>query len=420
MSLILAVTFLVLLTLSFPIAHALMIGASLGVLSSDHLSLFGIIQQIFLPTQSFPLIAIPFFIMAADLMMSGRLGQHLIDFATDLVGRFRGGHAQVSVLGSTLFGGVSGSAVADATALGKLLIPWQIKVGYPRAFCGATIAAAATIDILIPPSIPLILYSLVSNASIGALFFAGILPGLFLAVGFTLVCNISARVRNFPYEKTPVAWGAMAKRGLYAMPALLMPVLVLLALRFGVLTPTEVSTSAVVYAMLVSGLFYRDLTWDRVKDSVYTAGVSTGVVLLLIMASTAAGWILTLEQVPERFLDWAKGSFDSKASVILLMNFMMLVAGMFIDLPAAILLLAPLFVPLATSYGIDLVQLGIIMVVNLAIGLYTPPVGTTLFIGSMISGASIGRTVKELLPFYIVGLIVLALMSYVPAFTLRM
>ena len=420
MSLILAVTFLVLLTLSFPIAHALMIGASLGVLSSDHLSLFGIIQQIFLPTQSFPLIAIPFFIMAADLMMSGRLGQHLIDFATDLVGRFRGGHAQVSVLGSTLFGGVSGSAVADATALGKLLIPWQIKVGYPRAFCGATIAAAATIDILIPPSIPLILYSLVSNASIGALFFAGILPGLFLAVGFTLVCNISARVRNFPYEKTPVAWGAMAKRGLYAMPALLMPVLVLLALRFGVLTPTEVSTSAVVYAMLVSGLFYRDLTWDRVKDSVYTAGVSTGVVLLLIMASTAAGWILTLEQVPERFLDWAKGSFDSKTSVILLMNFMMLVAGMFIDLPAAILLLAPLFVPLATSYGIDLVQLGIIMVVNLAIGLYTPPVGTTLFIGSMISGASIGRTVKELLPFYIVGLIVLALMSYVPAFTLRM
>jgi tripartite ATP-independent transporter DctM subunit len=169
-----------------------------------------------------------------------------------------------------------------------------------------------------------------------------------------------------------------------------------------------------------AGAIDASTTWDRVKDSVYTAGVSTGVVLLLIMASTAAGWILTLEQVPERFLDWAKGNFDSRASVILLMNLMMLVAGMFIDLPAAILLLAPLFVPLATSYGIDLIQLGIIMVVNLAIGLYTPPVGTTLFIGSMISGASIGRTVMELLPFYVVGLIVLALMSYVPVFTLRM
>lgn len=419
MSVVLAVVFLLLLALSFPVSHALVIGASLGVLSSDNLSLFGVIQQLFLPTQSFPLIAIPFFVMAAELMMTGKLGQHLIDFATDLVGRFRGGHAQVSVLGSTLFGGVSGSAVADATALGGVLVPWQIKIGYPRAFCGATIAAASTIDILIPPSIPLILYSLVSSASIGALFFAGILPGLLLAVGFMVVCNVSARIRNFPYHKEPVVWSQMGWRGLYALPALIMPVLVLLALRSGILTPTEVSTSAVVYAMLVSGLLYRDLTWERIKKSIYTAGISTGVVMLLIMASTAAGWILTLEQVPQNFLDWAKDSIHSQFAAIMLMNFMMLVAGMFVDLPAAILLLTPLFLPLAKSYGIDLVQLGVVMVVNLAIGLYTPPVGTTLFIGSMLSKSSIGQTVKELLPFYAVGLIVLALMSYVPALTLR-
>lgn len=419
MSLILAIAFLVLLALSFPVSHALVVGATLGVLSSDNLSLFGIIQQLYLPTQSFPLIAIPFFIMAAELMMTGKLGTHLIDFATDLVGRFRGGHAQVSVLGSTLFGGVSGSAVADATALGAVLVPWQIKMGYPRAFCGATIAAASTIDILIPPSIPLILYSLVSNASIGALFFAGILPGLLVSLGFLVVCNVSARLRRFPYMKEPVAWGLMAKRGLYAMPALMMPVLVLLSLRSGVITPTEVSTSAVVYAMLVSGLFYRDLTWARVRKSIYAAGVATGVVLLLIMASTAAGWILTLEQIPEQFLNWAKGNFNTRFSALLLMNGMMLVAGMFVDLPAAILLLTPLFLPLAKSFGIDLVQLGIVMVVNLAIGLYTPPVGTTLFIGSMLSKASIGATVKELVPFYAVGLVVLALMSYVPALTLH-
>ena len=204
------------------------------------------------------------------------------------------------------------------------------------------------------------------------------------------------------------------------MPALLMPVLVLVALRFGVLTPTEISTTAVLYALVVSALFYRDLSWDRIKRSVYTAGIATGVVLLLIMASTVAGWILTLEQVPERFLEWAKGTFNTQFSIILLMNLMMLVAGMFIDLPAAILLLAPLFLPLAESYGIDLVQLGVVMVVNLAIGLYSPPVGTTLFIGSMLSKSSIGQTVKELLPFYAVGLVVLALMSYVPALTLRM
>jgi tripartite ATP-independent transporter DctM subunit len=418
MSLILIGAFVACLVLSFPIAHALLAGATLSVLLSDDLSLYGIVQQIFLPTQSFPLIAIPFFIMAAELMMAGALGKNLMAFATDLVGRFRGGHAQVSVLGSTLFGGVSGSAVADATALGKLLIPWQVKNGYPKAFCGATIAAASTIDILIPPSIPLILYSLVSNASLGRLFLAGVVPGLMLAAGFLIVCNVSARRRGFPYQKEPVSWVLMVKRGFYALPALMMPVLVLIALRFGVMTPTEVAAAAVIYAMLVSGLFYRDLSWGRIKDSVYSAGVATGVVLLLIMASTAVGWILTLEEIPQRFLDWTKGHFDTPFSVILLMNLMMLLAGMFIDLPAAILLLAPLFVPLATLYGIDLVQLGVVMVVNLAIGLYTPPVGTTLFIGSMLSKASVGATVRELLPFYAVGLLVLLLMSYVPAFTL--
>ena len=209
---LLAGVFFLLLALSFPIAHALVTGATVAVMMSDYLSPFGIIRQMYLPTQSFPLIAVPFFMMATALMMGGKLGRHLIDFATELVGRFRGGHAQVSVLGSTLFGGVSGSAVADATALGRLLVPWQISMGYPRAFCAATIAASATIDILIPPSIPLILYALVSNASIGALFVAGILPGLMLAVGFL----VSARLRGFPYERMPLSWGLILRRAGYA------------------------------------------------------------------------------------------------------------------------------------------------------------------------------------------------------------
>ena len=419
MSLLLAVVFALLLALSFPVAHALIIGTTVGVLSSDHLSPFGIIQQLYLPTQSYPMIAIPMFVIAGHMMMSGKLGNNLIAFATDLVSRFRGGHAQVSVLGSTLFGGVSGSAVADATALGGVLIPWQVKMGYPRAFCGATIAAASTIDILIPPSIPLILFALVSNASIGALFLAGILPGLLLAVGFLAVCNISARLRGFPYDRQPMSWRTLGQRALYAMPALLMPVLVLIGLRFGVATPTEVSTLAVISAVLVSGIFYRDLTWARIMASLRSAGMATGVVMLLIMASTAVGWILTLEQVPDRFLEWAQDSFTTQFSVLMLMNVVMLVVGMFIDLPAAILLLGPLFVPLAEAYQVDLVQLGIIMVVNLAIGLYTPPVGATLIIGSMISRASIGQTVRELLPFYVVALLVLLMMSYLPWLTIH-
>jgi len=419
MSLIMVVVFAALLLLSFPVAHGLVIGSTLGIMWGGQLPLFAVIQQIFSPTQSFPLIAIPFFVMSGELMMSGKLGKHMIDFATDLVGRFRGGHAQVSVLGSTLFGGVSGSAVADATALGSVLVPSQKSLGYPGAFCGATIAAASTIDILVPPSIPLILYALISNASIGGLFFAGILPGLMLAVGFLVVCNISARLRGFPYEKNPVAWGAMARRGFYALPALMLPVIVLFSLRFGLATPTEISTISVVYSLIVSSVLYRDMTWARIKRSIFFAGAATGVVMLLIMGSMVAGWIMTLEQIPEAFIEWAKGSFNTQASVLALMNLIMLVAGMFIDLPAAILLLGPLFVPLATTYNIDLIQLGVMMVVNLAIGLYSPPVGTTLFIGSMLAKASIGETVKELIPFYAVGLTVLALITYVPSLTLH-
>ncbi len=420
MSAVMVIVFLLCLALSFPVAHGLLIGSTLGLMTSDHLPLFAVVQQLYAPTQSFPLIAIPFFVMAGELMMSGKLGERLIEFATDLVGRFRGGHAMVSVLGSTLFGGVSGSAVADATALGAVLVPWQKKMGYPPAFCGATIAAASTIDILIPPSIPLILFALVSNASIGALFFAGIVPGLMLAVGFLAVCNISARFRGFPYDTEPVAWGTMARRGLFALPALLLPVFILLALRFGVATPTEISTIAVVYSMLVSAFFYRDLTWARVKKSLIFAGVASGVVMLLIMTSTIAGWILTLEQVPDLFIEWSKETFDSKVGILMMMNAIMLFAGMFMDLPAAILLLGPLFVPLAVSFQIDLVQLGVMMVVNLAIGLYSPPVGTTMFIGAMLSKASIGETVKELIPFYVVALLVLALMTYVPGLTLQL
>ncbi|WP_305074998.1 TRAP transporter large permease subunit [Propionivibrio sp.] len=222
-----------------------------------------------------------------------------------------------------------------------------------------------------------------------------------------------------PYEKNPVDWGQMARRGVYALPALMLPVFVLVGLRFGFATPTEISTFAVVYSIVVSSVIYRDMTWERITRSLVFAGAASGVVLLLIMGSSCAGWIMTLEQIPERFIEWAQGSIHSQVGVLALMNLLMLFAGMFIDLPAAILLLGPLFVPLANAYHIDLIQLGVMMVVNLAIGLYSPPVGTTLFIGSMLAKASIGQTVKELLPFYGVGLIVLGMMTYIPAMTLR-
>lgn len=416
---VLIVTFFGLMFLAVPVGHVLVAAASASVLASGSLPLMIVVQQMFQQTQSFPMLALPFFILAGSLMMSGRLGEKMIAFATLLVQRYRGGLTSTSVVGSCVFGGVSGSAVADATAIGGMLIPWQKQQGYPPAYCAANNSAASTIAILIPPSIPLILYSLVSDVSVSALFYAGVLPGLVLTSGFVLVNNISARMRGFPFEKIPFDGAKFRQLLLEASPALAMPLFILLFLRFGVATPTEVSVLAVLYSLAAGVFIYRDMTWARFYHAVIAAGVATGVVMLVIMASAVIGWIMTYAQVPQTFSQWALGVLKEPWLIILAMNLIMLVAGMFIDLPAAILLLGPIFVPLAKVIGLDLTQLGIVMVLNLAVGLYTPPVGTTLFISASIARTKIIETTKELAPFYLMALAILFAFSYVPALTLK-
>jgi tripartite ATP-independent transporter DctM subunit len=387
--------------------------------TSDRVPLDLLVQQMVAQVQSFPLIAIPFFMLTGSLMMGGRLGAALVGVLSTLIGRFHGGPAQVGVLSSTLFGGVSGSAVADASAIGSLLIPWHKRLGYPPAFSAATLAAAATIDILIPPSIPMILFALTANASIAALFVAGILPGLLMCGGFMFMCWWVGRRRNFPRDLTPIDWSVFRTHLMYASPALLLPVLIVVFLRFGIATPTEVAVLSTLYAAAVSVVVYRDLSFKRLNDAVVSAGLATGVVLLVIMASAAIGWLLTYDQMPSGVANWVTRNVSQDWIVILIMNLLMLFLGMFIDLPAAILLLTPVFLPLAQSIGMDPVQLGIMMVVNLAVGLYTPPVGTTLFITSALAKVKVGQTVRELGPFYFVAFLVLALVSYVPASILR-
>jgi TRAP-type transport system large permease protein len=415
MSLMLIFLFLFLVLLALPVAHALLAGAAGAILMFNPRVLNTLVEQMVSQSQSFPLIAVPFFMLTGSLIMSGRLGQYLIDLVTFLVGRFHGGPAQVGVLSSTIFGGVSGSAVADASAIGSLLIPWQKKLGYPPAFSAATLASAATIDILIPPSIPFILYALASGASIGALFIAGVLPGLLLCAGFMLVCYVVGRRRGFPRVTTKLATNQLWVLVKYSLPALVMPALIIVLLRFGVATPTEVAILSTLYALIASLVIYRDLTWQRLHQAVHEAAIATGVVMLIIMASAVVGWLITLDQLPAAFTQFAQNTLREKWLIILAMNLLMLVIGMFLDLPAAVLLLTPIFVPLAASVGMDSVQLGVMMVVNLATGLYTPPVGTTLFITSSVAGVKIGQTVRELLPFYFVALLVLVLVSYVPA-----
>jgi TRAP-type transport system large permease protein len=419
MTALILIVFLAAAVIAVPIAHALLVAAMAAAATSDRVPLDLLVQQMVAQVQSFPLIAIPFFMLTGSLMMGGRLGEALIGVLSTLIGRFHGGPGQVGVLSSTIFGGVSGSAVADASAIGSLLIPWQKRLGYPPAFSAATLAAAATIDILIPPSIPMILFALSSNTSVAALFVAGILPGLLMCAGFMAVCWWVGKKRDFPRETRKLDWGVFGTQLLYASPALVLPVLIVIFLRFGIATPTEVSVLSTLYAGVVSVIVYRDLGWKRLHGAVVDAGLATGVVLLVIMSSAAIGWLLTFDRMPDGVVGWAQAHLSSGGSVILLMNLLMLVCGMFIDLPAAVLLLTPVFVPLANSIGMDLTQLGIMMTVNLAIGLYTPPVGTTLFITSSLAKVKVGETVRELGPFYLVAFIVLFLVSYVPASILK-
>jgi tripartite ATP-independent transporter DctM subunit len=411
--------FIVAALLSVPIAHALVLASVSALLLMGRIPVDLAVQQMISQVQSFPLIAIPFFMMTGALMVSGKLGQSLVNLLSMMIGRVHGGPAQVGVLSSTIFGGVSGSAVADASAIGSMLIPWLKKLGYPAPFAAGTLAAAATIDILIPPSIPMIIYALVSGASIGALFVAGILPGLLMCGGFMLVCYIQGRRRNFPRDTTPFVWAAFWKQLLQTGPALMMPVLIIVFLRFGIATPTEVSVMSTLYALVVAAVVYRDLTLDKLRKAAIEAGISTGVVLLIIMASSIVGWIVTYEQLPAVFTRFATETLQSPWLIILAMNLIMLAIGMFIDLPAAVLLLTPMFVPLASAVSMDTVQLGIMMIVNLSIGLYHPPIGTTLFITSSIAKVRIGDVVVELIPFYMVAVGLLLGFAYLPWLTIH-
>lgn len=409
--------FFMLLALAVPVAHAMMGGVAFALwLEGKPMAV--VAQRLFTPTQSFPMLAVPFFILAGSLMMQGRFGEYLVNIARLLVGNMKGGLGQVSVIGSVMFGGVSGSAVADASAMGNALIPVQKEAGYPGGFAAAINSASSTISVLIPPSIPLILYGLVSNVSIIDLFVAGILPGVLLGVGMFAAVWWVARRDNLP--RSPLAGGFRAFRSqiFAAIPALLMPVFVIGTLRFGVATPTEVSVMAVAYALIVGGLIYRDLTPRRMWAAAVETAMMTGAVMLIIMASSTIQWLLTAERVPQMLAEWVGMTFSQPWMVIIMLNLVMLVVGAFLDLPAAVLLLGPLFVTIGQAIGMDPVQLGLMMVVNLAIGLYTPPVGTTLFISAAIARVGIGATVRALIPFYLVAVTVLLLISFVPALTI--
>lgn len=418
MSLILVLAFIVLMVLAIPVGHGLIIASAAAIVLDGGVPLLVVVQQMFQQTQSFPMLALPFFMLAGALMMGGRLGQELLDFASEGMKRWTGGELSTTVVASVAFGGVSGSAVANASALGSVLIPWQKSRGYPAGLCAANNATSSVIDILIPPSIPMILYALVSGTSVADLFVAGMLPGILMAVGLVATCWWISKRRGYKASDEPANRRALARLALKSSPAIALPILIMVGLRFGFATPTEMAVLSVVYSLLLSFFLYRDLSWTRFKDSMIEAGIATGVVMLVIMGSAVVGWILTFDQVPTRVAEWVSATIQNKYLVILALNILMLLVGMPLDLPPAILLLGPIFVPLAASIGLDPVQLGLIMIINLGLGLYTPPIGTTLFISSSIAKSSLAETTHELWPFFGVALLVLLAVSYIPALTL--
>lgn len=406
--------FFTLLVLALPIGYALLAASGVAILTVSHHPLSIVLQRFYDPSQNYLLLAIPFFILAGELLIAGTLGKRLINFASLLVGRIPGALGQVSVVTAMFFAGVSGSAVADASALGSVLIPWQKQEGYPAPFAAAVNSASSVIGVIIPPSIPLIIYSSISQTSVGALFLAGVVPGLVFGLASIAAVYVVARRRGFPRSDIRITPKALATEFWHSLPALAMPLLILAAIISGAATPTEVSVIGVFYALVVR-LCYRDLTVGGLVKSIVAAGEATGAVMLLIMASSVLGWIITIDQIPSRLTALVTALHLWRPLIIAFMNVLMLFVGTFLDMTPAILLLGPVLVPLANSIDMSLIQLGIMMTLNLAIGLFTPPVGTTLFISSSIARVRIEQTARALVPFYAFAVLALILVSYVPA-----
>ncbi len=424
---VLLVSFATLLILEAPVAFTIGLATLLGALALGQTSsTVSVASDIANGLDSFPLLAIPFFILAGELMAAGGLARRLIDFAASVVGRMPGGLALVNTLTCMLFGAVSGSAAAAISSIGTSLIPEMEKKGYPRNFSVALTTTAATTGLLIPPSNVMIVYALVaSNVSVGALFVAGIFPGVLTGVALMAVALIASRRFAARQERdgggssaitVPPFWLSFFR----ALPSLLMLVLVLAVILGGIMTPTESSALAVLWALLLVCVFYREIRWRALPAILASSARTTGVVLLLVGTSTAMSRLLTMEQVPQLAATALLGVSDSPLIILLLINAALLLVGIFMDMTPALLVFTPIFLPVAIGIGMDPVHFGIVMIANLCIGLCTPPVGSCLFLGCSVGRTSISQVVPAAIPFFIAMLLALLAITYIPAISLAL
>ena len=413
---VLLVSFVVLLMLEVPVAFTIGIATLLGALALGREdSLLSIASDMANGLDTFSLLAIPFFILAGELMATGGLARRLIDFAASILGRTSGGLAAVNALTCMLFGAVSGSATAAISSIGGSLIPEMERKGYPRDFCVALTATAATTGLLIPPSNVMIVYALVATkVSVGALFLAGILPGVVAGLALMAIALLISRrfsTSACPGTKAitspPPFWRSLFR----ALPSLLLLVLVLTVILRGWMTPTESSALAVAWALFLVVIVYREIRWTQLPDILINSARTTGVVLLLVGTSAAMSRLLTIEQLPQLAADTLLGISGNPLVILLLINVALLLVGIFMDMTPAILVFTPIFLPVAIAIDIDPVHFGIIMVANLCIGLCTPPVGTCLFLGCGVGNTGISGVSRAMIPFYFAMIAVLIVIT---------
>ena len=377
-------------------------------------------QNCFTGLNSFVLLAIPFFILAGVIMGEGGIARRLVDMADALIGFVSGGLGMVAVMTSTFFGAITGSGNATTSAVGSLLIPSMEQKKYDKKFSSTLVAAAGAIGIIIPPSIPFVIYGVTTSTSISDLFLAGIIPGLMMCVVLMTACYIVSKKKGYVGSDTKPNLKHFAvtfKNGIWA---LLAPVIILGGIYSGAFTPTESAVVAVVYSILVSAFVYRELTWKKFFDALYKAAIINGITSFIIAFSASMAKYLSLERIPDQICNAILDLTSNKILILLLMNIMLLIVGMLIDIIPAIIILAPIMLPVATSVGVDPVQFGLIMVLNLGIGFVTPPYGSTLFVASAISKVPVDKMFKYAFFFSGVLCIVLMLVTYVPFFSMAL
>lgn len=413
---LLAICFLALLGL--PIGHAMICGSILYlvVVGQD----LGIVAERLLNSMftGYVILAVPLFILAAELMNIGSMTERLLRFCNAFVGRFRGGLGQVNVVQSIIFSGMSGSAIADAAGTGRMIANMMTRDGrYTRSFAAALTASSAVIGPIIPPSIPMVLYALVSGASIGYLFLAGILPGLLMGLALMVIVAVMARRRGFPVEE-PVPLRQIPGITVRAFPALMMPVVLLGGIYSGAMTPTEAAAAAAAYAFVVSIVLYRSISARQTYASLLASARSSASIGMLIAGALVFNYVVTVENIPDTLRVYLAGYDLSPIQFLILVNIVLLILGCVLEGTAILLIIVPVFIPTAQALGIDMVHFGVVAVVNIMLGLITPPYGILLFVMQSITRAPLRAIVRDLLPFLAVLFCALGLVTFVPAIAL--